>query len=198
MFRVLTDNETCDIAQFPMFSFFNEKCWRNVVIRDNCYLLTVAMLTRMYRQIYTVICNLWFQSDVTMSIKSLIKKFIIKKKPFLWKLNRFFHIFIKFTNFPYIFNVFHVCFFFSAFSWFSLCEYIIACANMAFHATVVLDFPNHQIQVAPFLSYKQDWSLKPFNKMKLIIKLYAYRDWNCFVLADRIIQLLILLFSDNK
>ncbi|XP_077294914.1 post-GPI attachment to proteins factor 2-like [Arctopsyche grandis] len=45
-----------------------------------------------------------------------------------------------------------------SFSWFSLCEYIIACANMAFHATVVLDFPNHQIQVAPFLlnNQKQD------------------------------------------
>ncbi|XP_075234556.1 post-GPI attachment to proteins factor 2-like [Lycorma delicatula] len=35
-----------------------------------------------------------------------------------------------------------------AFSWFALCEYIIASANMAFHVTVVLDFPTEQLIVA--------------------------------------------------
>ncbi|XP_049938509.1 post-GPI attachment to proteins factor 2-like [Schistocerca serialis cubense] len=34
-----------------------------------------------------------------------------------------------------------------AFSWFSLCEYIIACANMAFHFTVVMDFPTENLVV---------------------------------------------------
>ncbi|XP_059484321.1 post-GPI attachment to proteins factor 2-like [Neocloeon triangulifer] len=34
-----------------------------------------------------------------------------------------------------------------AFSWFSFCEYIIACANMAFHFTVVLDFPTEEMMV---------------------------------------------------
>jgi len=35
----------------------------------------------------------------------------------------------------------------SAFSWFSLCEYVIAFANMGFHITVVLDFPKEQLVV---------------------------------------------------
>ncbi|XP_029673453.1 post-GPI attachment to proteins factor 2-like [Formica exsecta] len=34
-----------------------------------------------------------------------------------------------------------------AFSWFSLCEYVIAFANMGFHITVVLDFPKEQLIV---------------------------------------------------
>ncbi|XP_029047014.1 post-GPI attachment to proteins factor 2-like [Osmia lignaria lignaria] len=34
-----------------------------------------------------------------------------------------------------------------AFSWFSLCEYVIASANMGFHVTVVLDFPMEQLVV---------------------------------------------------
>ncbi|XP_015114515.1 post-GPI attachment to proteins factor 2-like [Diachasma alloeum] len=34
-----------------------------------------------------------------------------------------------------------------AFSWFSLCEYIIASANMGFHATVILDFPKERLVV---------------------------------------------------
>ncbi|RLU25762.1 hypothetical protein DMN91_001921 [Ooceraea biroi] len=34
-----------------------------------------------------------------------------------------------------------------AFSWFSLCEYVIAFANMGFHITVVLDFPKEQLVV---------------------------------------------------
>lgn len=34
-----------------------------------------------------------------------------------------------------------------AFSWFSLCEYLIACANMGFHVTVILDFPKEQLVV---------------------------------------------------
>ncbi|XP_066582948.1 post-GPI attachment to proteins factor 2-like [Prorops nasuta] len=34
-----------------------------------------------------------------------------------------------------------------AFSWFSLCEYVIATANMGFHFTVILDFPKEQLVV---------------------------------------------------
>ncbi|CAD6227299.1 GSCOCG00006087001-RA-CDS [Cotesia congregata] len=34
-----------------------------------------------------------------------------------------------------------------AFSWFSLCEYIIASANMGFHVTVIMDFPKEQLIV---------------------------------------------------
>lgn len=36
---------------------------------------------------------------------------------------------------------------FVAFSWFSLCEYVIAWANMGFHCTVVLDFPQEQLVI---------------------------------------------------
>lgn len=36
---------------------------------------------------------------------------------------------------------------FPAFTWFSVCEYILATANMAFHAVVVRDLPYHQLQV---------------------------------------------------
>ncbi|RZF46965.1 hypothetical protein LSTR_LSTR011233 [Laodelphax striatellus] len=35
-----------------------------------------------------------------------------------------------------------------AFSWFALCEYVIASANMAFHVTVVFDFPAEKLIVA--------------------------------------------------
>ncbi|XP_046430839.1 post-GPI attachment to proteins factor 2-like isoform X1 [Neodiprion pinetum] len=34
-----------------------------------------------------------------------------------------------------------------AFSWFSLCEYVIASANMGFHVTVILDFPKEHLVV---------------------------------------------------
>lgn len=34
-----------------------------------------------------------------------------------------------------------------AFSWFSLCEYVIASANMGFHVTVILDFPKELLVV---------------------------------------------------
>ncbi|XP_050362683.1 post-GPI attachment to proteins factor 2-like [Nymphalis io] len=34
-----------------------------------------------------------------------------------------------------------------AFTWFSVCEYILATANMAFHAIVVRDLPVHELQV---------------------------------------------------
>ncbi|XP_013185659.1 post-GPI attachment to proteins factor 2-like [Amyelois transitella] len=34
-----------------------------------------------------------------------------------------------------------------AFTWFSVCEYILATANMAFHVIVVRDLPTHQLQV---------------------------------------------------
>lgn len=39
-----------------------------------------------------------------------------------------------------------------AFSWFAFCEYVIASANMAFHITVVLDFPTEQLVVCNRLS----------------------------------------------
>lgn len=35
-----------------------------------------------------------------------------------------------------------------AFSWFAFCEYIIATANMAFHCTTMLDFPNEHFLIA--------------------------------------------------
>ncbi|OWR55192.1 post-GPI attachment to proteins factor 2 isoform 1 [Danaus plexippus plexippus] len=34
-----------------------------------------------------------------------------------------------------------------AFTWFSICEYILATINMAFHAIVVRDLPTHELQV---------------------------------------------------
>ncbi|EEB11526.1 fgf receptor activating protein, putative [Pediculus humanus corporis] len=35
-----------------------------------------------------------------------------------------------------------------AFSWFSVCEYLIAFFNMGFHTTVILDFPTEQVTVS--------------------------------------------------
>lgn len=35
-----------------------------------------------------------------------------------------------------------------AFSWFALCEYVIACSNLAFHCTTIWDFPGVQLIVA--------------------------------------------------
>lgn len=35
-----------------------------------------------------------------------------------------------------------------AFSWFSLCEYIIACSNLAFHCTAIWDFPDEHLIIA--------------------------------------------------
>lgn len=35
----------------------------------------------------------------------------------------------------------------TAFSWFALCEYVIAFANMVFHVTVIKDFPMEQLIV---------------------------------------------------
>ncbi|KAK9497712.1 hypothetical protein O3M35_004383 [Rhynocoris fuscipes] len=45
-----------------------------------------------------------------------------------------------------------------AFSWFALCEYIIASANMGFHVTVFLDFPDNYLLVTnlPKISSKKD------------------------------------------
>lgn len=48
-------------------------------------------------------------------------------------------LFILFTN---------ILFNFSAFSMFALCEYIIALANMAFHVSVILDFPTEHLVIA--------------------------------------------------
>lgn len=38
-------------------------------------------------------------------------------------------------------------YFLTAFSWFSLCEYVIASTNMGFHVTVILDFPKEHLVV---------------------------------------------------
>lgn len=35
-----------------------------------------------------------------------------------------------------------------AFSWFALCEYVIACSNLAFHCTTIWDFPGEMLIVA--------------------------------------------------
>lgn len=35
-----------------------------------------------------------------------------------------------------------------AFSWFALCEYVIACSNLAFHCTTIWDFPGELLIVA--------------------------------------------------
>ncbi|XP_065156953.1 post-GPI attachment to proteins factor 2-like [Atheta coriaria] len=35
-----------------------------------------------------------------------------------------------------------------AFSWFAICEYVVATANMAFHLTLVYNFPNERVVVA--------------------------------------------------
>jgi len=48
---------------------------------------------------------------------------------------------------------------FLAFSWFSTCEYVIATCNMAFHSTVVLDFPEELFAVGqsgPEVQKKKD------------------------------------------
>lgn len=45
--------------------------------------------------------------------------------------------------------------FVAAFSWFAFCEYIIASANMAFHVTVILDFPTEQIIIAKDVAKNQ-------------------------------------------
>jgi hypothetical protein len=45
------------------------------------------------------------------------------------------------------------CFFLVAFSWFAFCEYVVALANMAFHITVILDFPTEHLVVARGLKH---------------------------------------------
>jgi hypothetical protein len=40
-----------------------------------------------------------------------------------------------------------------AFSWFAFCEYVVALANMAFHITVILDFPTEHLVVARGLKH---------------------------------------------
>lgn len=56
-----------------------------------------------------------------------------------------------------------------AFSWFALCEYIIACSNMAFHCTTMFDFPSEHFLVArgasrakqnEFISWKLDQKMR--------------------------------------
>ncbi|XP_056643583.1 post-GPI attachment to proteins factor 2-like [Diorhabda sublineata] len=43
-----------------------------------------------------------------------------------------------------------------AFSMFALCEYIIAFANMAFHVTIIMDFPTEHFMVATKLNNQQE------------------------------------------
>lgn len=45
---------------------------------------------------------------------------------------------------------------------FALCEYVIAAANMAFHVSVILDFPTEELMVGKFIStasipHKGEW-----------------------------------------
>lgn len=54
--------------------------------------------------------------------------------------------------------------FFSAFSMFALCEYVIALANMAFHVTVILDFPTEHFVVARGIALNQN--PKEFKKIE--------------------------------
>lgn len=51
-------------------------------------------------------------------------------------------------KFQFIISNINLFFLISAFSWFALCEYVIAGANMMFHITVILDFPTENIIVA--------------------------------------------------
>lgn len=44
---------------------------------------------------------------------------------------------------------------FTAFSWFAFCEYVVALANMAFHVSVILDFPTEHLVVAKGLKYSK-------------------------------------------
>ncbi|KAK4883182.1 hypothetical protein RN001_006501 [Aquatica leii] len=43
-----------------------------------------------------------------------------------------------------------------AFSWFAFCEYVVASANMAFHITVIFDFPTEYLVVAKGLKDKHN------------------------------------------
>ncbi|KAF5294639.1 hypothetical protein FQA39_LY02771 [Lamprigera yunnana] len=43
-----------------------------------------------------------------------------------------------------------------AFSWFALCEYLVALANMAFHITIIFDFPTEYLVVARGLKDKSN------------------------------------------
>lgn len=45
-------------------------------------------------------------------------------------------------------TVYILIFFPTAFSWFALCEYIVASANMGFHCTTMLDFPTEDFLIA--------------------------------------------------
>lgn len=54
-----------------------------------------------------------------------------------------------------------------AFSWFALCEYVICFANMAFHATIIWDFPDEEIIISlPSLRQNALNSVKQNNKIE--------------------------------
>lgn len=50
----------------------------------------------------------------------------------------------------------------AAFSWFSLCEYVICVCNMAFHLTLVYDIPDEELLVGIPLGVAN--SSKPASK----------------------------------
>lgn len=49
---------------------------------------------------------------------------------------------------------------FSAFSMFAVCEYVIALTNMAFHVSVIMDFPTEQLIIAKGLTVQHFESSK--------------------------------------
>lgn len=49
---------------------------------------------------------------------------------------------------------------------FALCEYVIALANMAFHVSVILDFPTEHLIVAKGLSVPQTSEHQEVKKLE--------------------------------
>lgn len=70
-----------------------------------------------------------------------------------------------------------------AFSWFSLCEYVIASANMGFHITVVMDFPKGQLVVGhDLITLKMDWIFRIFlySLLPSHYKVPTASTWKCY------------------
>lgn len=81
-----------------------------------------------------------------------------------------------------------IFFYIPAFTWFSVCEYILATANMAFHAVVVRDLPLHQLQVVCPTRTKTE---QPLNRSRLVsIQCVIGRDFigfNLLLLTEYIL-----------
>lgn len=64
-------------------------------------------------------------------------------------------------RFVFLFSLIAVCP--TAFSKFAFCEYVIAIANMAFHFTIIYDFPTEELAIAKGLKQSRgnsrDWKL---------------------------------------